>query len=173
MQIRVALPADAEALAALAERCFRDTFGADNRPEDMDQHCAESYGAALQAREIADPGLYTLVVEADQRLIAFAQLRWAAPPACVQGQRPGEVLRFYVDRPAHGRGVAAQLMHACLREFAARGSDVVWLGVWERNPRAIAFYRKFGFEPVGDQVFVVGSDPQRDLVLQRPLTQPA
>lgn len=173
MQIRVALPADGEALAALAERCFRDTFGADNRPEDMDQHCADSYGPTLQSREIADPGLYTLVVEAEQRLIAFAQLRWAAPPACVRGRQPGEVLRFYVDRPAHGRGVAAELMDACLREFAARGSDVVWLGVWERNPRAIAFYRKFGFEPVGDQVFVVGSDPQRDLVLQRPLTLPA
>lgn len=55
--IRVARPAAAAALAELAERSFRDTFAADNRPEDMDKHCAESYGLAIQAREIADSAL--------------------------------------------------------------------------------------------------------------------
>jgi hypothetical protein len=41
--------------------------------------------------------------------------------------------------------------------------------VWERNPRAIRFYGKYGFRPVGDQTFVLGTDPQRDLVLERPV----
>lgn len=81
----------------------------------------------------------------------------------------GEILRFYVDRSAHGRGVAASLMHTCLSELRSRGSGVAWLGVWERNPRAITFYRKSGFAPVGAHVFVVGSDPQRDVVMQRSL----
>jgi ribosomal protein S18 acetylase RimI-like enzyme len=52
-----------------------------------------------------------------------------------------------------------------------RGSDVVWLGVWERNPRAIAFYRKFEFREAGEHVFPVGNDPQRDIVLVRPLAR--
>ena len=46
-----------------------------------------------------------------------------------------------------------------------RGCDVVWLGVWERNPRAISFYRKVGFAEVGEHVFQLGSDPQRDVVM--------
>lgn len=170
MQVRIAQPSDAVALADLAERCFRDTFAADNRPADMDQHCAENYGPAIQAREIADPALHTLVVEEGAAMIAFAQLRWASPPACVHAERPGEILRFYVDRPAHGRGVAATLMQTCLTELQARRNDVAWLGVWERNARALAFYAKFGFQPVGEHVFVVGTDPQRDVVMHRTLS---
>jgi ribosomal protein S18 acetylase RimI-like enzyme len=50
-----------------------------------------------------------------------------------------------------------------------RRSDVAWLGVWERNARAIAFYRKFGFAEVGEHVFLLGKDPQRDVVMARPV----
>ncbi len=63
---------------------------------------------------------------------------------------------------------ARDLMDAALDAIADRGSDVAWLGVWERNPRAIAFYAKYGFVPVGAHVFTVGRDPQRDLVMARP-----
>ena len=48
-----------------------------------------------------------------------------------------------------------------------RGSTTAWLGVWEHNPRAIAFYRKWGFTPVGEHCFAVGDDPQRDVILER------
>ena len=62
-------------------------------------------------------------------------------------------------------------MRACLDEMERRGYDVVWLGVWERNPRAIAFYGKFEFREAGEHVFPVGNDSQRDIVLVRPLAQ--
>jgi len=45
--------------------------------------------------------------------------------------------------------------------------DVVWLGVWEQNNRALAFYQKFGFKKTGDHIFCVGDDPQRDVILSR------
>jgi len=60
-------------------------------------------------------------------------------------------------------------MRASLQSLARRGLRGVWLGVWEHNPRALAFYRKFGFEAVGEQVFLLGNDPQRDLVMYRAL----
>ncbi len=174
MQVRKATPADALPLARLAERTFRDAFGAMNTPEDMDHHCRASYGEALQAAEIADPARLTLLAcEAEQTaggavIAGYAQLRWGPAPACVQARAPGEVQRIYVDARWHGRGVAQALMAACLRELQARGADVAWLGVWERNPRAIAFYRKLGFVERGEHVFQVGSDPQRDVVMARP-----
>jgi ribosomal protein S18 acetylase RimI-like enzyme len=58
-------------------------------------------------------------------------------------------------------------MNACLAELINRGSDVAWLGVWERNPRAISFYRKLGFMEVGDHIFPLGHDPQRDIIMVR------
>jgi ribosomal protein S18 acetylase RimI-like enzyme len=82
---------------------------------------------------------------------------------------PGEVQRLYVAREFHGMGIARSLMLACLDEMNVVRSDVAWLGVWEHNPRAIAFYRKFGFAEVGEHIFPLGSDPQRDIVMARPV----
>jgi ribosomal protein S18 acetylase RimI-like enzyme len=66
-----------------------------------------------------------------------------------------------------GRGVGAALMQACLEEAGRRGCETVWLDVWERNPRAIAFYRKWGFAEVGNQAFQLGEDLQNDILMAR------
>jgi ribosomal protein S18 acetylase RimI-like enzyme len=58
-------------------------------------------------------------------------------------------------------------MSACIEELRQRGSDALWLGVWERNPRAISFYEKFGFVAVGERTFPLGGDPQRDIIMVR------
>lgn len=165
--VRRACRADARQLSSLAEATFRDTFEATNSPEDMALHCGASYGEAVQAGEIADPGMVTLVCESQGTLVGFAQLRWDGAPGCVVAAAPGEIQRLYVAREFHGMGVARKLMLACLDEMKAHRSDVVWLGVWEHNPRAIAFYRKFGFIEVGEHIFSLGRDPQRDIVMTR------
>ncbi len=165
--IRDAELRDAAPLAALAEQTFRETFEASNTPEDMALHCQGHYSEALQSQEILDPGLTTLVCEHDGQLVAFAQLRRDPAPPCVRAARPLELQRLYVASAWHGKGLAQELMRRCLAQAEAEGADQVWLGVWEHNPRAIAFYRKFGFQQVGDHVFPLGTDPQRDLILVR------
>jgi ribosomal protein S18 acetylase RimI-like enzyme len=167
--IRRATEADAASLAELAERTFRDAFGHMNRGEDIDVHCRNSYGASVQAAEIRDPNRATLVCHVGDSLIAYGQLRWASAPSCVFAARPAEIQRLYVDAPWHGKGVAQALMAALLEAAVAGDADVAWLGVWEKNPRAISFYEKSGFAVVGEHVFVLGNDPQRDLVLAKGL----
>ncbi|HEU4951414.1 MAG TPA: GNAT family N-acetyltransferase [Holophagaceae bacterium] len=170
--LRIATLQDARALAAVAEETFRDTYGAQNRPEDMDLHCLRCYGEALQATELSDPDRVTLLCEADGGIIAYAQLRWGPAPPCVKGRSPGEIQRFYVVRGWHGQGVAQALMAASLEALQARGTDVVWLSAWERNPRSLAFYRKAGFVEAGEQRFLIGTDLQRDLILARAIGEP-
>jgi ribosomal protein S18 acetylase RimI-like enzyme len=94
-------------------------------------------------------------------------LRWGTAPACVVARRPAEVQRIYVDRPWHGRGVAQALMAAMLEHARNGGADRVWLGVWEQNLRARAFYRRAGFADVGDHAFRLGDEVQRDRVMVR------
>lgn len=168
--VRIGRERDATALAELAARTFQDTFAADNRPEDMALHLSRAYGPPQQQRELADPDIVTLLADVDGQLAGYAQLRFAPPPDCVTGELPAELWRFYVDRPWHGRGVAQALMRRVEVEAYRRGARTLWLGVWERNPRARAFYLKTGFSDVGSQVFVVGTDPQTDRILVRPLT---
>jgi ribosomal protein S18 acetylase RimI-like enzyme len=160
---------DAAPLAAFAERAFRGAFSASNDPVSMDVHCARSYGPGAQAREIADPRMATLVCEDGDAIVGYAQLRWGRAPACVIAQRPAQIQRIYVDAGWHGRGVAQALMAGMLEIAAAGGADCVWLGVWEHNPRARAFYGKYGFATVGEHEFLFGHESQRDLVLCRPL----
>ena len=167
--IRQAEERDAASLAELAERTFRDTFAHLNRAEDIDLHCRNSYRESIQAAEIRDPNRTTLVCDVRDGLIAFGQLRWGSAPPCVVATRPAEIQRFYVDGPWRGKGVAQALMASLLDIAMAGGADVTWLGVWERNPRAIAFYSKSGFAVVGEHVFVLGEDPQRDLLLAKRL----
>jgi ribosomal protein S18 acetylase RimI-like enzyme len=169
LTIRHAVAADAAPLAAFGERTFRVTFAADNDARDLDMYLAEAYNAAQQAAEIADPSFLTLIAELAGMMAGFAQLRDGAAPSCVEGPMPVELLRFYVDHAFHGRGIAQSLMNNTYAEARRRGARTLWLGVWERNERAKAFYRKCGFVDVGSHIFVVGSDPQTDRLMVRVL----
>ena len=159
MIVRRATPGDAAALAALARDTFVEAFGADNAAEDMAMYTAAEFGEAQQRREILDPNVVTLLVDD----VAYAQLR--RTPGAVHGEV--ELARFYVRRADHGRGVAQALMSAVLAEVRALGATSLWLGVWERNARAIRFYRKCGFERCGTQPFLLGRDLQTDWVMNR------
>jgi diamine N-acetyltransferase len=169
LTIRRAGPADAAWLAELGERTFRETYAAHNTADDMESYVAAHFGVHRQAAELRDAAKLTLVAEEDGRAAGYVQLARGAVPASVAGTAPMEVTRFYVDRPWHGRGVAQHLMAAAESAASAEGARTLWLGVWERNERAIAFYRKCGFRDAGTQVFTLGRDRQRDLVLERPL----
>lgn len=168
-RIRAATVHDAVALSALGERTFRDTFSDSNSAADMDAYCAKAFGAEIQLRELGDAATITIVVEHANRLIAYAQLVANKTHPSVIGRRPVELKRLYVEKAFHGTAVAPQLLRASEERAVAEGADVVWLGVWERNPRAIRFYQKNGFREVGEHTFAVGSDVQRDLVMSRRL----
>ena len=168
--IRPGAAIDAAALAELAARTFQETFAAENRPEDMALHLARAYGTSQQRKELLDPDITTLLVEIDGQLAGYAQLRSGATPECVTGESPIELWRFYVVPSWHGRGVAQALMGRVQLEASRRGARTLWLGVWEHNGRAKAFYRKNGFVDVGSHVFMVGTDAQTDRIMVRQLS---
>ena len=167
--IRAATVADTQALAEFGARTFFETFAADNTPEDMRLHLKSAWHPDLQRAEILDAGLDTLLAFVGGQLAGFAQLRPAPPPAGIGALKPVELKRFYVDKPWQGQGVARALMDAVEQRARAHEARELWLGVWERNERAHAFYRKCGFCKVGTQIFVVGTDPQTDHVMLRVL----
>jgi GNAT superfamily N-acetyltransferase len=168
IQIRHAHAGDAEMLARFAEQTFRTTFAADNTAADMDSYCASAFSLAHQTRELSDPAVVTLVAE-DERggYVAYAQVKDGGVPPPVQDDATLELVRFYVDGAHHGRGVATALMQRVYDVARERGATRLWLGVWERNARAIAFYRKMGFVDVGAHDFLLGADRQTDRIMAR------
>jgi ribosomal protein S18 acetylase RimI-like enzyme len=165
VHIRPATVADAAVLADLARRTFYDTFASTNDAADMALYLAKAYGVDQQTRELEDRDITTLLVQENGLAIAYAQVRSGHVPDCVTGTEPIELWRFYVDRDWHGRGIAQALMDAVKVEAQRRSAGVLWLGVWEKNDRARAFYAKCGFADAGTHIFLFGTDPQTDLVM--------
>lgn len=172
--IRPATTADAERLSQLGAMTFRETFERDNTPDDMARYLAGSFSPQKQMAEITDPASVVLLAQhetptGEVELIGYAHLVSGPAPAAVGGAAPIEIKRLYVARAWHGRGIAQLLMDAALESARSRGARTVWLGVWERNARAAAFYGKYGFERVGEQTFLLGRDVQTDWLLTRSL----
>lgn len=165
LTIRHALISDAAGLASLAEATFREAFNTDNSTSDLELHTSENFSFNIQRREILDPNRVTILAEIDHKFVGFAQVQLVAAKDCVPAKRPSELQRFYVSAHCHGRGVAPAIMAEVFTVAANAQSDGIWLGVWEHNPRAIAFYTKYDFIEVGEQRFQLGTDPQRDLVM--------
>ena len=168
-RIRKGTAADAALLAAIGAETFSDTFAADNTGKDMALYLGQAFTPVALSAELAADASAFLIAELNGTDVGYARVTWSPAPVEVVGQRPLDIARLYVRQPWIGRGVGAALMRACLAEARLRGCDVVWLGVWERNHRARRFYEKWGFQIVGDQQFVLGTDPQRDLLMMRPV----
>lgn len=163
--IRSAVGEDAAALAELGARTFRDTYGSDTDPRDMEAFLASAFSEEVQRAELADPASPYLVAEVAGCAAGFALLRDEPAPVQVAGERPLLLAQLYVDRPFQGRGVGKALMAHCVDGARRNGYGVVWLTVWEHNARAIAFYAGWGFVHEGELPFVFGGEVHRDLVL--------
>jgi ribosomal protein S18 acetylase RimI-like enzyme len=166
--IRYAVPDDAAALASLGARTFRDTYAAFNTAENMALHVASTFSPEQQRVEIEDPKGFILVAHAPE-LVAYAQVTREIVPPAVGDAHALEIKRFYVDRAWHGLGVAQRLMTQTFQAAAERGASIVWLTVWDQNPRAIAFYHKVGFADAGIFPFQLGNELQNDILMVKGL----
>ncbi|MBI3438829.1 MAG: GNAT family N-acetyltransferase [Proteobacteria bacterium] len=162
MVYRDATADDAKAIAEFCARTFVDTFGHLYPPEDLSAYLAAKYSEAMQREEIADPSIrYRLALNGD-----------AIAGYCMMGDldmevddtRALELHRLYVDAHIKGAGVAAALMDDCLAWARAKGAEQLYLSVWEENHRAQAFYKRYGFEHVGEHKFMVGNTADRDFI---------
>jgi len=167
--IRRGTLADAVLLSEFGARTFSEAFAADNTPEDLAAYIAASFNVARQTAELEDSASTFLIAEVDGRAAGYAHLHDGEPEEGVEGANPVELVRLYVSRDWLGRGIGEQLMRACIDEARQAGYETIWLGVWERNGRAQAFYRKWNFRTVGEHVFRLGSELQRDILMERAL----
>ena len=167
ISIRRSKPSDTWLLAELGAQAFRDAFAADIPENDLTAYLADFFTLERLTARIADRLTLFLIAESDGEAIGYACLNPAEPPRCVNGPDPVQLERLYLLKPWHGRGVGSSLMRACLSEARRRGYRTMWLSSWEINSRANSFYRKWKFEPIGSQDFLVGNDVQHDVIFMR------
>ena len=169
MVIRYATEEDATLLANLGARTFRDSFGHLNHPEDIERYIASNFSPSQIKMELRDPASTFIIQFEGENAIGYVKLSSQKNSTHVTGSAPIELVRIYVIKDAIGKGYGSALMRACIEEAKKTGHETIWLGVWEKNDRAIQFYQRWGFSVVGRQKFLLGNDIQNDLVMERPV----
>lgn len=165
--IRKAKIEEAPIVAETGARLFQDAFGDQNKPEDMAQYLASAFSVEQITSELEAPDSVFLLATEGDKVVGYARMKTGNSPPCIRGQNPVELVRIYVDQTCIGRGYGASLMQRCLQEAAKEGYGSMWLGVWEKNQRALAFYERWGFEVKGSYTFILGKDEQTDLLMER------
>lgn len=159
---------DLETVAELARVTFWDAFHEHpkNAPDDLAAYMAAAFSREQIERELNGENNIFLLAEIEGEAAGYARLIVGATEEGITAERPIELNRLYSHQKFLGKGVGQALMDECFAAARELSRDVMWLGVWEFNPRAQRFYEKNGFRVVGSHVFLLGSDPQTDLLMQ-------
>lgn len=165
--IRTASINDAVLLADLGAKTFYDTFMPSNTEEDMRLYLENNFSTEQLERELKEEGTIFIIAETNGDAVGYAKMRRQEEPEGLNESNHIEIERIYSRKEYLGKSVGKTLMEACLRIGKQAGHKVAWLGVWEHNPRAIAFYEKWGFEKFGTHAFLLGKDLQTDILMKK------
>jgi ribosomal protein S18 acetylase RimI-like enzyme len=167
--IKEATAGDAALIADLSRRTFYDSFAAYNTVEDMDKFMNEQFSREKLMAEVGAPGNIFLLAYCNGEVAGYVRLK-ELPDITMPANVPAiEISRIYAVETSIGKGVGSALMQYCIDLARRRNKQVIWLGVWEKNQRAIDFYKKWGFERFGEHEFVLGTDVQTDWLMKKPL----
>lgn len=165
--IKTATIDDADLIASMSRQTFYDTFAPTNAKEDMDQFMNERFTHPNLVKEVGEPDSIFLLAYSDNEAVGYARLRKSANPPELGDASAIEIARIYAMQQAIGKGVGRALMQHCITLARQEGKQAIWLGVWEKNTRAIDFYSRWGFEKFGEHEFVLGSDVQTDWLMRK------
>jgi ribosomal protein S18 acetylase RimI-like enzyme len=171
IKIRKVTAADTELLKDIGRQTFYETFSGGNTVEDMQKYLAESFSTKKLESELADPESEFYFATLENKVIGYLKVNFSKAQTELKDENAIEIERIYVLKDFQGRH-AGQILYEKAMSLAKRSSvDYIWLGVWERNPKAISFYRKNGFEEFDRHIFRLGNDKQTDIMMKLKLRE--
>lgn len=169
LNIKMATNADAELIADMSRQTFYETFVSQNTKENMDKFMNESFTKEALMEEVGEPGNIFLLAYDEKEPAGYVRMRENNNPPELGNRNSIEIARIYAATNAIGKGVGKTLMQKCIELAREKKKEVLWLGVWEKNNRAIDFYIKWGFEKFSTHIFMLGDDPQTDWLMKKEL----
>lgn len=167
--IRPAIYQDAELIADLSRETFHDTFASQNSSENMEKFMQNQFAKDKLMEELHERENLFFVAYYGDEIAGYLKLRDGKNPDQLQKVPAIEIVRIYSRTPMIGKGIGKALMQTSIDTAIERNKDVIWLGVWEKNQRAIDFYAKWGFEKFGEHDFILGNDVQTDWLMKKDL----
>ena len=167
--LRYATKDDAVMIADISRQTFYDTFAADNTEEDMTKFLSEQFTKGRLMLEVGSPENIFLLAESEGAVAGYVKIREGKKQPEFDNASAIEIARIYVVKEFLGKGVGKLLMQASLDIAKQKEKEIIWLGVWEKNQRAIDFYTSWGFQKFGECDFLLGNDLQHDWLMKKEL----
>jgi ribosomal protein S18 acetylase RimI-like enzyme len=164
--IQKAALSDAELLSELAISAFYETYAAFNTPENMQQYVDENFTREHFEAEITDDKMMCLVAFANDEMAGYVMLKLFSNHEKITANNQIEIARIYVLKKFHQMKIGWQLFNKAASFSKENNFEILWLGVWEKNMKAINFYKKIGLEIFDQHIFMLGDDAQTDYLMK-------
>jgi hypothetical protein len=164
--IRKVTLTDLDKLQQIGKTTFAETFAADNSEVDMQEYLDKGFSMEKLKMELADPNSEFYFAILDGEVNGYLKINFGPTQTEMKDENSLEIERIYVLKEFHGKKVGQKLYEEAMEIAEQKNVDYVWLGVWEKNPRAIRFYEKNGFVEFDKHVFKLGNDEQTDIMMK-------
>ncbi|WP_234648883.1 GNAT family N-acetyltransferase [Dyadobacter sp. CY356] len=159
-------PSDLEELQKLGKQTFLETFAPFNSEEDIQHYLQTGFTDMKLLEEIANPGSAFYFAKLNNSPIGYLKLNFGNAQTELKDSEALEIERIYVLKEFQGQKAGQFLFTEALKIARNHGLKYIWLGVWEKNEKAIKFYEKNGFVAFDKHSFVLGSDIQTDVMMK-------
>ncbi len=167
--IRIATKADAEQIADLSRKTFYETFATHNTKENMEKFMNKQFTKKDLMKEVSALGNIFFIALNNETAVGYARIRESQNPEELGKVNAIEIARIYAINKVIGTGVGKLLIQTCIDKAIEMKKEIIWLGVWEKNKRAIDFYLQWGFEKFAEHPFILGDDVQNDWLMKKKL----
>ncbi len=170
LQIRLVKTEDIISLQEIGKQTFYETFSSLNNEKNMQGYLKKSFSTKKLQEELVDPYSEFYFALLDNKIIGYLKVNIGQSQTEIKDENSLEIERIYVLKEYQGKKAGQFLYDKAIAIARSKKVNYVWLGVWEKNLRAIAFYKKNGFVEFNKHVFTLGEDKQTDIMMQlRPI----
>ncbi len=166
LEIRTVRANEAQALSAIASQTFIDTYGIYNTEQDMERYLTENFSLDTIKKQYKNPDSFFYFAEWDKSIVGYIKLNKDKAQTDSILENALEIERIYVDKNFQGKKIGNQFVQQAIAVARLMERSTIWLGVWDRNVKAVEFYLKNGFVEFGQHSFMLGSDLQNDTLMK-------
>ena len=166
IEIKKITLADITKLQAIGRQTFVETFADHNTADDMQKYLDNNLSSDMLKNEIANTNSEFYFATLDNKVIGYLKINFGQAQTELKDKKSLEIERLYVLKDFHGKKVGQVLYDKAIDIATQTNADYVWLGVWEKNPRAINFYKKNNFVEFDKHIFKLGDDEQTDIMMR-------
>lgn len=160
---------DLHKLQEISSETFIETFKEQNSPENMEAYLNKAFNTSQLTEEISNTSSLFYFVYFNNEVAGYLKLNLNDAQSEDMGNESLEIERIYIKNEFQKHGLGKYLMNIATDVAMQQNKKKIWLGVWEANENAIAFYKKLGFIQTGAHSFYMGDEEQIDYIMTKKL----